>query len=56
LPIHIVREARDEDYIATLAHEVARFAAELEGVVQRISTAPSQISTFRDQLERSAAL
>lgn len=54
LPLHIVRAERDEDYIATLADEVARFAAELDGVVQRVLAGPSQISTFRDQIERSA--
>jgi hypothetical protein len=43
MPPHIVRAERDEAYIAALATEVARFNADLEEVVQRVSTRSSPI-------------
>jgi hypothetical protein len=53
MPLCVIRVERDEPYLTELAGEVDRFLADLEAVVQRVSTGPA---TFRDQLERGAAL
>jgi len=54
MPLYVHRVERDEEFIAELAAEVSKFAAELRELVQRIQGGSRAI--LRDQLERSAAL
>jgi len=53
MPLYVHRVERDEEFIAELAAEVGKFAAELREIVLRIQGGPSAI--LRDQLERSLA-
>lgn len=55
LPLHIVREPRDDDYIAALAEEIARFQSELDDVV-RLVTSGHPSAFLRDRFAASAAL
>ena len=53
LPLYVSRQYRLEDYIVTLAREVARFNEELEAIVERIRRYGMPLTT---QLEKSLAM